>query len=197
MANYWLSLNGNALPLSRLLQWRSSPDARPPTLVAGVSQSVYGLGEKIFTETAPLQPSDPYGLSKAIGEWAVSAVSGNAGDIIIRFPSLYGPDDPLPHVTRLMLERSLAGQSSQLTSLAWGQVRKQLMFVEDAAVVLVKLALSPVQVMPMPGTENMRSAPLLLNTASLELLSIREIADRITEAIRSSGISVEVETLEE
>lgn len=197
MTTYWLSLNGNALPLSMLLQWRNSTDAQLPTLIAASSQSVYGLGEKVYTETAPLQPSDPYGLSKAIGEWAVSAVSGRAEDIIIRLPSLFGPDDPLPHATRLMLERSLAARNIQLTSLASGQVRKQLMFVEDAANVLLTLALSPDQVMKMTSTEDMRTAPLLLNTASLELLSIREIADCIAEAVWSIGISVKVETLDD
>jgi UDP-glucose 4-epimerase len=98
---------------------------------------VYGAAEALPTpETAPKQPSSPYGVSKLAGEHYLRVLGGLGGYEIValRYANVYGPRQD-PHgeagVVAIFLGRLLAGQP--LTVFGDGRQTRDYVHVDDVA----------------------------------------------------------------
>lgn len=98
-------------------------DAEVPTLVFSSSAAVYGAPESGYvTETSPTEPINPYGETKLIGEWLVSAAAAAHGlrTTSLRYFNVAGAgwpelgDQGVTNLVPMVLERLTAGEAPRV-----------------------------------------------------------------------------------
>ncbi len=105
------------------------------------SQRVYRPGRRL-AETAPIEPRDPYGYSKWVGEvWCqMFARLFGVRTTVVRFFSVYGPGQTWSSgqsgVLTIFLERALRGEPLEVRAPS----RRDFTFVADAAAGLRRVA---------------------------------------------------------
>src|SRR5260370_15389777 len=95
-------------------------------VVFASSREVYGEPANVpVPETAPLQPKNPYGASKAAGEMYWRVFEQNGPDIVVlRLANVYGPRDT-DRVIPLFVDRALRGlplflyDGTQILDFVW------------------------------------------------------------------------------
>jgi UDP-glucose 4-epimerase len=130
------------------------------------SGSVYGLGEGAVAEDDPRRAEDFYGVTKRSGELLVGAYRVHIGTAILRFFAPYGPGQTARLIPGL-IARVTAGEPVMLRE--GGRPRMTPIYVDDAVEAIVRSLESNEQ--------------LLLNVAGDETVSVRELAERIGDAV--------------
>jgi UDP-glucose 4-epimerase len=128
--------------------------------------SVYGPGDHSFPDSAPLAGSDLYAVTKIAGEQLVGCYSGHFDTCILRFVAPYGPGQEARMIPRL-IARVRDGEPVSLSPR--GRPRMNPIHVDDGVRVLVAAL----------GLDGHH----VLNVAGDEVVSIRELAELIGEAI--------------
>jgi nucleoside-diphosphate-sugar epimerase len=126
------------------------------------SGSVYGLGEGAVDEDDPRRGDDFYAVTKRAGELVVRAYSDHVGTAVLRFFAPYGPGQ----VNRLipgLIARVSSGDA--VTLRGGGRPRMTPVYVDDAVEAIVRSLES--------------EDHLVLNVAGDEVVSVRELAERI------------------
>ena len=113
---------------------------RPGSIVYVGSDAVYGFGEAPVTETAPVEPTGYYALSKYAAERVIDAAARAASVplLILRVTGVYGPGDPHASYGPNAFARSLARDRS-VRVFGAGEEERDHVFVDDAAAVAVGL----------------------------------------------------------
>jgi nucleoside-diphosphate-sugar epimerase len=127
--------------------------------------SVYGPGERSFSEDAPLAGRDLYAVTKIAGEQLVGCYRVHFGTCILRLVAPYGPGQEARMIPRL-IARVQGGEPVSLSP--GGRPRMNPIHVDDAVRVLVAA-------LELEGHH-------VLNVAGDEVVSIRELAELIGEA---------------
>jgi nucleoside-diphosphate-sugar epimerase len=128
--------------------------------------SVYGPGDDPFPESAPLAGSDLYAVTKIAGEQLVGCYREHFGTCIFRFVAPYGPGQEARMIPRL-IERIRDGEPVSLSP--GGRPRMNPIHVDDAVRVLAAA-------LELEGHH-------VLNVAGDEVVSVRELAELIGEAV--------------
>jgi UDP-glucose 4-epimerase len=138
---------------------------------------VYGdTGELAVHEDLPLRPISPYGASKLGCEAMISAYSHmfGIGALALRFANVVGPNQT--HGVAYDFIRRLRDDPTELAILGDGSQSKSYVHVDD--VVDALLGLFPDE----PGHLE------VLNIATQDYLTVREIADMVVERLGLSGV---------
>jgi len=170
-----LDLADNAGKLLRFLESvrRKLPKTR---LVYVSSAAVYGEVQQLpVTESAPLRPISPYGVSKLAGEsYARVYHQIYALDTLIARPfSVYGPGARKQVVWDLLVKLH-SGEAAQLQGT--GQETRDFVYVDDACAALVNIALAGV-----PG--------LAYNVCSGRETSIADLAASLSRLAGKPSVS--------
>ena len=144
------------------------------------SSSVYG-GEAPWTESSPLSPCSPYGVTKLTGEHLARVRLSDTGTTLmtVRPFSVYGPRQR----SDLALSRLLdcAVQDRAFTVFGDGQQRRDFTFVEDVVECMMRLLTTPAA-----GTFNLCAGK---NHSLTELITlVNELLNK-TVAIQYKGFS--------
>lgn len=136
------------------------------------SQAEYGRHEGILTEEVPPRPVTAYGVAKlCVGLLAQQAgILTGMRSIWLRLLASYGPADDERRLIPTTIRQLLARQVPALTS---GDQRWDYLYVEDAAEVLYRVAVT-------------RTAEGVYNLGSGEAYTIREIVERVRDLIDPS-----------
>jgi UDP-glucose 4-epimerase len=167
-------LDANVLGLQRLL---SCLDPAPRRLLFASTTDVYGNngGERIG-EDALLDPASEYAASKVLGErMAIGDARARSYEcVVMRLGHVYGPGEEryekfVPTTIRALMKGRPA------TLVGDGSARRDLLYVDDAAEAVCRLALSP------------RGLPELVNVASASTYSLEQIAQTLVEVVGFLG----------
>jgi len=151
----------------------------PPRVVLASSAAVYGESVSVpMTESHPLLPISPYGVSKLAAEHYLRVFHRLYGlpGIAVRPFSVYGPGQR-KLVVHDLLKRILDGEDPLLISAPAG-VTRDFVYVADVAAAIVAIT---------------RSAPArgeAYNLASGRATSLRELADALLQATGSTAKAV-------
>lgn len=156
-----------------LAAWARERDVR---FLHASSGGVYGCDRHPFSEEDPLAPNDPYAVTKAMAETAVSAVNPDA--VILRYFFPYGPRTPNP--IESIVEAVVAGDPIRVRSD--GGPRFNPIHLDDT-VELTVAALTELG----PGPTNI---------AGTEITSFAEIAEMAGAVAGVSARLVRVESSE-
>lgn len=149
-------------------------------VVFASSAAVYGTtGEEYagtpLSEDVPLQPKNPYGLAKRIGEqmvelWSRERLWKNIDGVSLRFFNVYGPRQRCNSAYATAVERFLHQEKNKepLTIVLPGTQRRDMVFVEDVARAVLLAAES-----------NIMFRGAAINIGSGKNYSIQEVADVI------------------
>jgi UDP-glucose 4-epimerase len=91
---------------------KAANDAGARRLIYTSSREVYGDVDRLpVPETAPINPKNPYGISKACGELACRLFNGGTSPdtVVLRLANVYGPGDR-DRVIPLFINNALAGR---------------------------------------------------------------------------------------
>jgi UDP-glucose 4-epimerase len=138
---------------------------------------VYGdVGERPVHEDLPLRPISPYGASKLGCEAMVSAYCHMFGirALMLRFANVVGPNQT--HGVAYDFIRRLREHPSELTILGDGSQSKSYVHVDDVVEALLGL---------FPDGDR---AVEVLNVATEDYLTVREIADLVAERLGLDGV---------
>jgi UDP-glucose 4-epimerase len=130
------------------------------------SASVYGFGDKPFTEDAPLAGSDFYAATKIGAEKAVGAYEDLLTTAILRLVVPYGPRQAGRMIPALA-NRVANGEPVTLND--GGRPRMNPLYIDD----VVRVVLGVLEL----------DRPVLLNVAGDEAVSIKEIAESIGRVV--------------
>ena len=128
--------------------------------------SVYGPGDEPFREDAPLAGTDLYAVTKIAGERLVGCYREHFDTCILRLVAPYGPGQQARMIPRL-IERVRDGEPVSLSP--GGRPRMNPIHVDDAVRVLAAA-------LELEGNH-------VVNVAGDEVVSIRELAELIGEAV--------------
>jgi nucleoside-diphosphate-sugar epimerase len=167
-------VDANVVGLQRLLSCLDSP---PRRFMFASTTDVYGerSGPRP-SEHSPLDPISPYAASKLLGEHMimVDARRREYEACAIRIGHLYGPGEEayekfVPTAIRALM------QGRPPTVVGDGQTRRDLLYVDDAAEAIRRIALSP------------RNLPELINLASSDTYTLEEIAQTLIDIVGFLG----------
>jgi UDP-glucose 4-epimerase len=138
---------------------------------------VYGTtGEEEVHEHSPLDPSDSYAASKLLGEHMVMEDARARGyeACVVRIGHLYGPGEEdyekfVPATIRALMK------GRPPTVVGDGQTRRDLLYVDDAAEAIRRLA-------SVPG-----DLPEFVNLAAADTYSLEEIAQTLIDIVGFIG----------
>jgi nucleoside-diphosphate-sugar epimerase len=144
---------------------RAAPAAR--ILLTGSAEE-YGDQAGQQAETLPLQPSTPYGLSKAAATQVAQAMHAESGCrvVILRLFSVYGPGQPDDMFVAEAVDCAVRGVPFRMSR---GEQRRDLIFVQDVVDALVAAASAP----DIDGS--------VINVGSGHAHRLRDVAQRIWE----------------
>jgi UDP-glucose 4-epimerase len=144
-------------------------------LVFTSSREVYGDAGKLpVREDAPMNPKNPYGASKLMGETVISSYGRTYGlrYCILRLSNIYGEGDS-ERVLPVFVEKYLKGEELRVYG---GKQVLDMLHVSDAVEALIRA----------------KPCKLTVNIGSGKGISVRELAEMAREATHSSSrISVE------
>lgn len=131
----------------------------------------YGNSESNITEDTPLRPRGVYGASKAAASMLLQELGSRVdhGPIIARLFSMFGPGDADEKLVPLVVNASRDGKPLAMTD---GTEIRDYQYVGDVARQLVFLSM-------LPPAEI--SACAVLNIASGDAITIRDIASRVAD----------------
>ena len=167
-------VDANVVGLQRLL---SSLDPVPRRFLFASTADVYGIRSGLrLHERSPLDPTDAYAASKLLGEHMVMA-DARAREYetsVVRIGHLYGPGEEayekfVPTAIRALM------RGRPPTVVGNGQTRRDLLYVDDAAEAIRRIALST------------RDLPGLINLASSDTYTLEEIAQTLIEIVGFIG----------
>jgi nucleoside-diphosphate-sugar epimerase len=143
----------------------AAPAAR--VLLAGSAEE-YGDQPGAQVETLPLQPTTPYGLSKAAATRFAQAMHAQAGSpvVTLRLFTVYGPGQPRDMFVAEAVDCAVRDLPFRMSR---GEQRRDLVFVRDVVDALVAAASAP----GIDGT--------VINVGSGQAHRLRDVAHRIWE----------------
>jgi UDP-glucose 4-epimerase len=167
-------VEANVVGLQRLL---SPLDPRPRRLLFASTTDVYGeRGAEWVGEESMLDPMSEYAASKLLGERILIGDARTRGYecLVMRLGHIYGPGEEdyekfVPTAIRALMK------GRPPTVVGDGQTRRDLMYVDDAAEAVCRLALSP------------RELPEVVNVASANTYSLEEIAETLIDIVGFIG----------
>jgi nucleoside-diphosphate-sugar epimerase len=167
-------VSSNVLGLERLI---SCLDPPPRRLLFASSIDVYGLrsAERLH-ECSPLDPVDANATSKLLGEQMLLADAEERGYEVcaMRLGHLYGPgEDAYAKFVPTAIRALMKGRPP--TVVGDGTTARDLLYVDDAAELCRRLALSP------------RELPSVVNVASSGSYTLTEIAEALIEIVGFLG----------
>lgn len=112
-----------------------------PVFVFMSSFSVYGVGNKILSETSPLFPRNMYGLSKLWSEQIIAhfAKSHKICCVILRPSSVYGPNVPAFAQSVIGTFIYQSKNSQKITIAGSGKQSRDFVYVGDLVEAIVKV----------------------------------------------------------
>jgi UDP-glucose 4-epimerase len=167
-------IDANVVGLHALL---STLDPAPRRFLFASTADVYGIhsGQELH-EHSPLDPTDAYAVSKLLGEHMVveDARAREYEACVIRIGHLYGPGEEAYEKFVPTAIRSLM-KGRPPTVEGDGQTRRDLLYVDDAAEAIRRLALTP------------GGIPTLLNLAAADTYTLEEIAQTLIDIVGFMG----------
>ncbi|HEY4812764.1 MAG TPA: NAD-dependent epimerase/dehydratase family protein [Solirubrobacteraceae bacterium] len=167
-------VSSNVLGLQALL---SALDPSPRRVMLASTADVYGWrGEGELTERSPLDPIDSYAASKLLGEH-ITFEDGHARGYevcVMRIGHLYGPGEEayekfVPSAIRALMK------GRPPTVVGDGQTRRDLLYVDDAAEAIRRLAVLG------------HGMPQCVNLAAAETYTLEEIAQTLIDIVGFIG----------
>jgi nucleoside-diphosphate-sugar epimerase len=122
-------LRSNTLGTDNLLSAAKSLKEPPPVVVAG-SGYEYAAQARHLTESDPIFPSSPYGISKAAATFCAANYSAYIPITVLRIFNVYGPGERLPRLLPYIVENASLGNPVELTPCE--QIR-DFVYVGDVA----------------------------------------------------------------
>jgi len=167
-------VDANVVGLQRLL---GSLDPPPRRFLLASTTDVYGIrGGPPLSERSPLDPTDAYAASKLLGERFVLTDARARGyeACAVRIGHLYGPgEEAYEKVVPTMIGALMCGRPP--TVVGDGQTRRDLLYVDDAAEAIRRLATSA------------RGLPEVVNLASPDTHTVEEIAQTLIDIVGFIG----------
>jgi nucleoside-diphosphate-sugar epimerase len=167
-------VEANVVGFHRLLRCLDPP---PRRLLFASTVDVYGAPDgPLVTERSPLDPTDAYAASKLLGEHmsATDAQQRGYQATVVRIGHLYGPgEDAYEKFVPTCIKALMRGRPP--TVIADGETRRDLLYVDDAAEGLLRLALST------------GDLPDVVNLASSGTHTLKEIAQELMAIVGFLG----------
>lgn len=157
--------SNNVVGTRRLLQAMSETDAH---LVHASTSSVYGI-HALGDESAPIDPSSPYGTTKVAAEGLVrefESAGAIAGATILRYFSVYGPDQRPDMAYARFCEALLSGD--ELVVNGDGTQSRSNTYVDDAAAAAILAA----EQKPSGATMNIAGSEAVPLSEAIEALAL-------------------------
>lgn len=156
-------LEVNVGATGRLLTW--ALEAGTKLFVFISSGAVYGLAAEPRRESDPLRPDNAYGCSKASAEFLVQAHQRHMRTLRLRLFYPYGPGQKPPRLVPGLIERITSGQPVTLHGPE-ARPRMNPLFIDDLLSWVIRLL-------------DTDGASGTYNLGGTEILSVRELADRL------------------
>ncbi len=167
-------IDANVVGLQALLAYL---DPAPRRLLFASTTDVYGIrGGQELHESSALDPTDAYAVSKLLGEHMVmedARIRGYEASVV-RIGHLYGPGEQryekfVPTAIRALMK------GRPPTVLGDGQTRRDLLYVDDAAEAIRRLAIAP------------DGIPERINLAASVTYTLEEIAQTLVDIVGFMG----------
>ncbi len=167
-------IDANVVGLERLLGHLDPP---PRRLLLASTADVYGTrGEPWPDEHSPLDPTSAYAASKLLGERILveDAAARGYEASVMRIGHVYGPGEEayekfVPAAIRALMK------GRPPTVVGDGETRRDLLYVDDAAEIVCRLALSP------------HELPEIVNVAGSDMHTLTDIALTLIEVVGFLG----------
>jgi UDP-glucose 4-epimerase len=167
-------VEANVVGLQQLLSYL---DPAPKRLLFASTADVYGTGAGLRScERSPLDPGNPYAASKLLGERMVidDAAARGYEAVAMRIGHIYGPgEDAYEKFIPTAIRALMKGRPP--TVVGDGQTRRDLLYVDDAAAIVCRLALAA------PGL------PEVINLAGASAYTLDDIAQALIETVGFLG----------
>lgn len=167
-------IDANVVGLQRLLNRLDPP---PRRLLFASTIDVYGTqAEQQPSEHSPLDPMSTYAASKLLGERIVIEDAGARGFevSVMRLGHIYGPgEEAYEKFVPASIRALMKGRPP--TVVGNGQTRRDLLYVDDAAEIIRRLALAP------------HSLPEIINVGGSNTYTIEEVARALIEVVGFMG----------
>lgn len=163
-------IDANVVGLQRLLEHLDPP---PRRFLFASTTDVYGVpGGQRPSERSSLNPATAYAASKVLGERIVIEDAGTRGyeACVMRLGHIYGPGEEsyekfVPTAIRTLMK------GRPPTVVGDGQAMCDLLYVDDAAEIIRRLALSP------------RILPEILNVAGSHMHALKDVAQTLIDIV--------------
>jgi UDP-glucose 4-epimerase len=167
-------VEANVVGLQQLLSYLDLP---PKRLLFASTADVYGTGAAQGScERSPLDPENAYAASKLLGERMVidDAAARGYEAVAVRIGHIYGPgEDAYEKFIPTAIRALMKGRPP--TVVGDGQTSRDLLYVDDAAEIVCRLALAA------PGL------PEVINLAGASTYTLDEIAQALIETVGFLG----------
>ena len=168
-------LRVNVVGLNNLLTALALLVPGSPVVVAG-SGAEYGPKADLSEEGDPLLPGSAYGISKAAASMLALSYSSRLAIVVLRIFNVFGPGEKEPRLLPSIVKGALAGQPVLLTH---GAQLRDYSYSDDIAMSLwLSLTCAPLRCSP------------VINVGSGRLISIKDFANRVVDALDSAGLQV-------
>jgi nucleoside-diphosphate-sugar epimerase len=168
------TIDANVVGLQALL---AALDPVPRRFVFASTADVYGMrSAQVLTERSPLDPTDAYAASKLLGEHMIMEDARRRGYevCVVRVGHLYGPgEEAYEKFVPASIRALMKGRPP--TVVGDGQTRRDLLYVDDAAEALRRLALLPGEL------------PACVNLAAAETYALEQIAQELIDIVGFMG----------
>lgn len=159
------------------------PERERPVVVVPGSQAEYGDLPMPWTEDRGGRPNSAYGASKLAATELLLAArrAGSLRGSVVRLPLVFGPLQGFTMFIPQLIAAAIAGHRFQMTH---GEQRRRVIYVEDAANVLLAVA----------DLAQASDHPALLNAPASEPIRLVELASR-TMRLMADPIELQVGSL--
>lgn len=171
-------LQVNTVGLTHLLM-AAEQLQKVPALVIASSGFEYAPQNQPIPETAPINPTSAYGVSKAAATFCTRLYAHKMPITILRLFSVYGPDEEEPRLTPYIIG---AAQRHQRIELTLGEQIRDYSYVKDTAHAFW-LALQ---------TPHQQTGLRILNIGSGQLITLRAFVEKLVSVLNSRGLCPDI-----